>query len=207
MSHTTPLPPKSKHLRMTEPSDWIVRFQPLIPTQGQVLDLAAGGGRHTRFLLNAGHRVTALDRTVEPLQEFAAHDACTVIEADLEDGSPWPFTPQTFDAVLVVNYLHRTLFPTLFDSLKPGGVFLYETFARGNEIYNRPRNPDHLLRSGELLTFCADNLQVVAYEHGVIQGDECPGVKQRICAVKDLSLSARDDGEPSPHAVWPLTTD
>jgi hypothetical protein len=31
------------------------------------------------------------------------------------------------------------------------GVLIYETFARGNECLGQPRNPDFLLRPGELL--------------------------------------------------------
>ncbi|HEX9702825.1 MAG TPA: SAM-dependent methyltransferase, partial [Rhodospirillales bacterium] len=63
------------------------------------------------------------------------------------------------------------------------------------------RNPDHLLKSGELLALVAGKLQVVAYEHGRIDAAEIPGVKQRIAAVNDLGRSARDDGEPEPHPI------
>jgi len=183
---------------MTEPSDWFCTFQPLIANGGSVLDVAAGGGRHSRFFTEAGHTVTALDRNVEPLLALGETHGVEVIEADLEDGTPWPLGGRTFDAVAVCNYLHRPLFSDLIATLKPGGVLLYETFALGNEIYAKPRNPDHLLKSGELLELVGGQLQVVAYRHGIVQGGECPGVKQMICAVKNLGLSGRDDGEPAP---------
>ena len=82
---------------------------------------------------------------------------------------------------------------------------IYETFALGNEVFSRPRNPDHLLKSGELLDAVRGKLQVVAYEHGQLNtastpGD-IPGVKQRLCAVNDLALSEREDGEPAPHKI------
>lgn len=99
----------------------------------------------------------------------------------------------------MVNYLHRDLFENIISSLKPGGVLIYETFARGNEEFARPRNPDHLLKSGELLDAVAGRLQVVAFEHGLVQTTDIPGVKQRLVAVNDLELSAREDGEPQPH--------
>lgn len=199
MSETSTEKHQSRHLRMSDPGDWMVRFQSLIRRGGSVLDLAAGGGRHTRFFLDAGHKVTALDRTIEPLAPLAGR--AELIEADLEDGSPWPLAGRTFDAVVVVNYLWRPLFPMLLDALAPGGVLLYETFARGNEVYSRPRNPDHLLRAGELLDLAHERLQIVAYEHGIVEGNECPGVKQRIAAVNDLGASTRGDGEPSPHPL------
>jgi hypothetical protein len=86
----------------------------------------------------------------------------------------------------------------LINSLVANGIFLYETFAIGNEVYNRPRNPDHLLKSGELLDHVAGKLQVISYQHGILQSDECPGVKQMICAVNNLAETTREDGEPTP---------
>lgn len=196
---TNPTPPKhaSRHLGMVEPAAWFQRFQPLIPTGGTVLDVAAGGGRHARYFADQGHAVTAIDRNAAPLQPFHESHAVEVIEADLEDGSPWPLSARQFDAVVVCNYLFRPLFDALIGALAPGGVLLYETFARGNEVYNRPRNPDHLLKSGELLALVQDRLQVVAYAHGIVETGECPGVKQMICAVHNLSV----DGEPAPRAL------
>jgi hypothetical protein len=82
----------------------------------------------------------------------------------------------------VVNYLHRPLLPTLLDALEPGGVLIWQTFARGNERFGRPSNPDFLLRPGELLDAVRGRLTVVAYEHGEVTAPR-PAVIQRICAV------------------------
>ena len=131
----------------TVPSAWIERFAPLVRSGGAVLDLACGGGRHSRLFLDRGHPVTALDRDIA--QAHLA-DGAEMIEADLENGSPWPLAGRRFAAVVVANYLWRPLFPQLLDSLDAGGVLLYETFALGNEAFGRPRNPDHLLERGEL---------------------------------------------------------
>jgi SAM-dependent methyltransferase len=182
------------------------RFAGLIPAGGRVLDVAAGNGRHARFLMGLGHPVTAVDRDAEALAGLAAEKAATAIVADLETGAD-PFGPggplagQSFAGIVVVNYLYRPLMASLIGGLAPGGVLLYETFARGNERFTRPRNPDHLLKSGELLELVRGKLQVVAYEHGRIDAAEIPGVKQRVAAVNDLGQSARDDGEPEPHPI------
>src|SRR5215831_21131607 len=74
--------------RPDAPSPWIERFAAKIPTGGVVLDLAAGGGRHSRFLLARGHPVVAIDRDVEVLVGLG-HPGLTVIQADLECGR-WP---------------------------------------------------------------------------------------------------------------------
>ena len=68
--------------------------------------------------------------------------------------------------------------------MAPGGVLIYETFAEGNEeLGGRPKNPDFLLRHGELLDLVRGRLQVVAYEDVVLAEPE-PAAVQRICAVR-----------------------
>jgi hypothetical protein len=105
------------------------------------------------------------------------------VQADLEDGSPWPLPGRRFGAVVVVNYLWRPLFPQILESVATDGILLYETFAVGNEVYGRPDNPDFLLRPGELIELVQGRLQIVAYEHGYL-GQPRPAIKQRICAVR-----------------------
>ena len=184
-----------RHLRITAPSPWIIRFAPLIKTGGNVLDLAAGGGRHSRHLQELGYQVTSVDQNVDHLAGLAAE----IIEANLEDGGPWPLAGRVFDGIVVTNYLYRPTLDNLLANLAPGGVLIYETFARGHEQFARPRNPDHLLKSGELLELVRGRLQVVAFEHGLNDGKPIPGVVQRICAINDLA----GDGEPQIHPITP----
>jgi SAM-dependent methyltransferase len=171
MANLPPIPP---------PSPWVDRFIGLVRKGGTVLDLACGSGRHAIVAGGLGYRVTALDRDVSRL---AADGEMEIVEADLESGAPWPLPDRRFDGIVVTNYLHRPLFPVLIDSLSPGGVLIYETFAVGNEKYGRPRNPDFLLRDGELLDAFAGGLSVIAYEGGVVD-HPAPAVIQRIAAVK-----------------------
>lgn len=161
------------------PSAWVVRFAALIAPGGACLDLACGGGRHARLLAGRGHPVTAVDRDADAIAALRAVPGVEAVTADLE-GGPWPLASRQFAAVVVANYLHRPLFPAILGALAPDGVLIYETFAAGNERFGRPRNPDFLLRRGELLDLVRGRLTVVAYEHGVT---DQPAVVQRICAV------------------------
>ena len=129
-------------------SDWVERWAPLLPAGTRVLDVACGRGRHVRLLAGAGHRVTAIDREAELLAPLAGL-ARTVV-ADIEV-APWPLPGETFDAVLVTNYLWRPLFPGLLAAVAPGGLLIYETFALAQAAIGRPRRPEFLLRPGELL--------------------------------------------------------
>ena len=165
------------------PSPWILRFAPLVPAGAAVLDLACGSGRHARPLLARGHPVTAVDRDLSGLEDIAGQPHLELVQADLEDGSPWPLPGRRFGAVVVVNYLWRPLFPQILESVATDGILLYETFAVGNEVYGRPDNPDFLLRPGELIELVQGRLQIAAYEHGYL-GQPRPAIKQRICAVR-----------------------
>ena len=95
---------------------------------------------------------------------------------------PWPYPGQRFAGIVVANYLYRPLFPLLLESLETGGVLIYETFARGNERYGRPSNPQFLLQPGELLGVVSGRLRVIAYEDQFVVQPK-PALVQRICAV------------------------
>ncbi len=164
------------------PSAWVRRFTPLIRPSGRVLDIAAGSGRHTRLCLDMGFEVTAVDRNIAALQSMAG-DKCKGYAIDLEAGPPEDMLAPlggSYDGIVVVNYLHRPLLPFLAGALAPDGVLIYETFALGNERFGPPRNPDFLLRPGELLTAC-QGLSVIAFEQGKVSRPR-PAVVQRIAA-------------------------
>ena len=166
------------------PSPWVIRFLPLIEPGGSVLDLACGGGRHSRLLAARGHRVEAVDRDAGALAQLAGVDGVATREADLE-GGPWPFHGAVFDGIVVTNYLYRPLLPLLFNALEVNGVLIYETFMVGNERFGKPSNPAFLLRPGELLELVRRRLTVVAFEQGEVM-EPRPAVVQRLCATRRL---------------------
>ncbi|MBI4195386.1 MAG: class I SAM-dependent methyltransferase [Betaproteobacteria bacterium] len=170
------------HRHPDTPSAWVRRWAEMIPAEGRVLDVACGAGRHARFLAGLGYAVDAVDRESAALSELAGVPGITVTRADIESG-PWPYAGRTFAGVVVVNYLHRPLFPHLLAALAPGGALIYETFASGNERYGRPANPDFLLRPGELLEVVRGRLRVIAYEDLFAAGPK-PAMVQRICAMR-----------------------
>ena len=186
------------------PSDWVVRWTPLLPPAAQVLDVACGHGRHARWLAAAGHEVTAVDRDPELLVPLAGLAA--TLQADLEAG-PWPLPGRQFDAVVVTNYLWRPLFPALKAAVAPGGLLIYETFAVAQAGLGRPRRPEFLLRPGELIDVLRDHGEgqahasssseiwhVIAFEEGRMpaRGEVPEREVQRIVA--------RRGGKASPHA-------
>jgi SAM-dependent methyltransferase len=143
------------------PSPWVLRWASQIRPGGMVLDVAAGAGRHARLLASLGFEVDAVDRDATLFNDLPS--GIRLLQADIE-GGPWPYAGRRFDGIVVTNYLHRPLLPLLVDSLEPGGMLIYETFARGNERFGKPSNPAFLLDPGELLEAVRGKLHVIAYE-------------------------------------------
>jgi SAM-dependent methyltransferase len=140
--------------------------------------------------------VTALDISIEALQAVAAHSpSARRVPADIEN-APWPLGGETFDAVVVTNYLWRPLLPQLLASLKDGGILIYETFAIGNELVGKPARPDFLLKSKELLLFCKE-LHVIAYEEGFLTSPD--RFVQRIVAAKSAAKMGASSDLPRFH--------
>ncbi len=154
-----------------EPASIVRELLPLLP-RGPALDLACGAGRHTLLLAERGQHVTAVDQSSVALNKLEAasraarlpvrrinawkkysrpiHQGIELLEADLE-GIELP--EESFDLILNIRYLQRSLFPQMCLALRPGGVLLFETYTRAQlEFDGGPRNPVHLLESDELRT-------------------------------------------------------
>ncbi len=203
-------------------SPWVARWAHLVPRDvagGRVLDVACGAGRHLLHFLKKNRPVAGIDIAQSALDLIAKQlskeerTRCLLMQADIENG-PWPLPDQSgagqsgadqsgaditlFAAVIVTNYLWRPLLPTLLQSIAPGGVLIYETFAAGNETVGKPSRPDFLLQPGELLSAClSSELRVIAYEDGFLSAPD--RFMQRIVAVRGNSALI----SPVRHALQP----
>jgi hypothetical protein len=143
------------------------------------LRTGAASGIATRALARPGAKILGCIGTGKQARTQIAA-VCAVRPIDLETGAPWSLGTG-YDGIIVANYLHRPLLPAIAQALAAGGVLIYETFARGNEQFGRPYNPDFLVRPGELLDAFA-MLTVIAFEQGEVSVPR-PAVIQRIAAV------------------------
>jgi SAM-dependent methyltransferase len=169
------------------PSPWIDAYLELADSRrpGRVLDVACGNGRHLLLAHQRGYQVVGIDRDVSGARDagalVSAGAGVTLLQADLETDAPWPMAGQTFDVVIVTNYLHRPQLAAIVANVAPGGVLIYETFAVGHERFGRPTNPDFLLQPGELLRVVDGCLTPIVFEHGqLVKPDR---MVQRIVAV------------------------
>ncbi len=123
-----------------------------------VFDLACGDGHNGIFLASKGFSVVLADQSEDALSQarlnaLAAGVSPEFWRVDLEGEGINPLNGRTFSAVLVFRYLYRPLIPCIVKSLRPGGILIYETFTTEQARFGKPRNPDHLLRPGELLSW------------------------------------------------------
>ncbi|HPT58163.1 MAG TPA: class I SAM-dependent methyltransferase, partial [Casimicrobium sp.] len=148
------------------PSPWMQQHAHLVRPDASLLDVACGYGRHAKFFAARGIQVTAVDRDAAALASLAGVANVTTEMRDLEN-DPWPYAADSFDAVVVCNYLWRPTLATLLDCIRPRGVLLYETFMDGNEKYGKPSRPDFLLRPEELVTHVALDFEIVDFTQGL----------------------------------------
>ncbi len=149
-----------------------------------VLDLACGDGHNGIFLASKGFSVVLADRSEEALSQarLNAHAAGVSVQfwqVNLEQEGVNPLEGRTFSAVLVFRYLHRPLIPCITKSLKQGGILMYETFTTEQARFGKPKNPNHLLKAGELLTWVRDWEVIYTFE-GII-GVPPKAIAQLLC--------------------------
>jgi len=176
---------------------------PLIPREGQVLDVACGVGRHAFALIEAGYSVYGVDNNpqailtlenrlaipkMDGLQTNQRQNTFEVLDLELAV-FPSQLQRKQFSGVIITNYLYRPFLVNWLQLLQDQGVFIYETFADGNAQFGKPSNPDFLLRENELLDLVLnqEDFSVVAFEQGRVELPK-PAIVQRICAVKHNSI-------------------
>jgi tellurite methyltransferase len=152
-----------------EPAGIVRELLPLLP-MGHALDLACGTGRHTLLLAARHQHVTAVDWSAAALEILESHardlqasvrrihsldsagrssrGGIDLMQANLDSVA---IPERSYDLILCIRYLQRSLFPSICRALRPGGVLLFETYTQAQlQFDGGPRHPDYLLEAGEL---------------------------------------------------------
>jgi len=157
--------------------------------QAPVLDLACGSGRNGLYLLENGIPVTFADVNTAVLAQVQQH-ACAVNNLqqadfwsiDFEQKGETPLAGKSFAAIMVFRYLHRPLFEQIKQVILPNGLIIYETFTEQQAQFGRPKNPDFLLKAGELADIFSDWNILHSFE-GVIESANYSDKKQAIAQI------------------------
>lgn len=152
-----------------EPSRFLTDNRRLL-AGGRALDVACGFGGNALYLASMGYQVDAVDVSRVGLARAQAEAArrnlvIRFVQADL---SRWWIPPETYDLILVLFYLNRSLMCPLAAALRPGGVLL-QANRNHRFLATRPDfDPKYLLEPGELRRLAEQaGLQVVLAEDGV----------------------------------------
>lgn len=163
------------------PSRWIIEQGRALPRSSLVCDIPGGMGRHAAALAELGHRVVLVD-FAEPAVRQALRKSRSIVGV-VADMTALPLREETFDAVVVTNFLDRNLIPAFIGLLKTGGRLLYETYTTEHVMLvaaglaRGPQSASYLLQPGELRTLVSP-LAIVEYREGEIR--DAAGL--RVCA-------------------------
>jgi SAM-dependent methyltransferase len=144
-------------------------IRPLFPRGGRALDLAGGAGCHAIWLAKQDWDVTLIDVSETGVEQarqnagpLASHMHFVVDDLTQFKAAQSQFEA-AFEVVMVFCYLERAIFPEIVKAVRPGGLLVYKTHtAEQAKLRGGPKNPEHLLRPGELLQLAA-GLRVLHY--------------------------------------------
>jgi len=143
----------------TQPNDFLREQVARIPAGGNVLCLAEGEGRNAVFLAQQGYRVTAVDSSDVGLAKAAALASArgvdiTCIHADLAD---FALGEEAWDGIVSIfchlpSPVRQPLYAALSRALRPGGVFLLESYTPEQLAFSTggPKDVDMLVDAATL---------------------------------------------------------
>jgi SAM-dependent methyltransferase len=155
-----------------EPAAILAENAHLLPPAGHGLDLACGLGGNALFLARHGLNVSAWDISTVAIAKLAALALRLglAVDAQTRDIEAEGLPVEAFDVVVVSRFLCRPLAKPIMDSLKPGGLLFYQTYAHDKISLHGPSNPDYLLAENELLAMFAE-MRVLFYREEGRVGD------------------------------------
>lgn len=155
----------------TEPARFLEERLGQLP-RGRALGLAAGTGRNEIFLAQQGYEVTAMDISPTGLRrcrELAGARGVEVatVEADLR---VYDLGQGQWDLITDFYYYEPALLPRIMPALRPGGMFVMQTFSSDQQSRDwKPRNPAFLIPPNALLEVFR-GYRVRYYEDGIVLG-------------------------------------
>ena len=130
-------------------TDFAARLAP-----GRALDVASGAGRHAIWLAERGWQVTAVDdsRAAMQILQRRSREKAVVITSFIADLERHEFVieRESYDLIVVCNYLQRDLFPSIRAGTRIGGIVVAVIAMVDIDPNIRPMNPAYLLHPGEL---------------------------------------------------------
>jgi len=148
--------------------EWVDRLP-----AGRALDVACGTGRNALRLAEAGLRVDAVDISAVAIERAGseAEERGLELHWTVSDIDEFEILPGVYQAITVIRYRNRALWPRLIAALAPGGWVLVEHHVKSSREVSGPQNPEFRLDPQELLEEFA-GLRVVYYAESLEAADD-----------------------------------
>ncbi len=149
-------------LEKREPSNKLINL--LTKVKGKkALDVASGAGRNSIYLATNGFEVEAIDISQIALNELEkkGFDNITCKLVDLDE---YEIPKNSYDFIIMTNFLDRNLIPKLKTALKKDGILFIETYMYDEINEKPPSNPDFLLQKDELKSFFDNKFEILDYD-------------------------------------------
>lgn len=134
-----------------------------LPCESPILDLACGSGRNGLFCLKHKLPTTFADikeeslfdikQTINNDKSLLDISLASFWQVNFEQSGVKNLTENRYGAIMVFRYLHRPLIEQIKAAVIPKGLVIYETFTEQQAELGRPKNPDFLLKEGELASY------------------------------------------------------
>ena len=141
-----------KNYGNSDPSEILEKYISLA-SHGNALDLACGNGRNSKFLVQKGFQVDAVDISNIAINHLVGKDPR--INVICEDVDTWQIPQDRYQIIINIRFMDRRLFPMIQKGLKLGGVLIFESFI--------DEKKDYCLKPNELLN-AFESFHVVYYE-------------------------------------------
>jgi tellurite methyltransferase len=158
---------KSQLLKPREASENIRKF--VKPAVGaKALDLACGAGRNTIYLAKQGYAVDALDIAAVALkalsEEAERAEVSERVNAQLNDLDTFVPAAESYELIIMMNFLDRALIERAKAGLKRGGLFIVETYMDDESNEKESSSADNLLKQGELKSLFGEGWELLHYD-------------------------------------------
>ena len=143
--------------------------------KGKALVLAMGEGRNAVYLAENGFDVTGVDLSEVGIEKCArlAEERGVEVNSIVADLTDYDMGTEQYDLITNFYFYDKSILPRVIDSLKPGGMFIFETYSRDHPKHSKfgPKNPNYLVKPNELLEIF-QSLRILYYEDSVTELDE-----------------------------------
>ncbi len=149
------------------PVKFLAENYDFIPENSTVLDMGMGEGRNAVFLASKGHKVTGVDISSVAIKksQHLAREFGVKIKGVVASMEKYTIAPGSYDVILCLYYVDRSLTEKIKKWLKPGGILIYEshTIKERSRKGHKKTKIEYYLKEQELLTMFK-GMQVLKYE-------------------------------------------